>query len=87
MEVQTRLAQYIREYGIKQTVIASKTGMLDSKVSDILNGKRKLSADDFAKICKAASHWSKFASSKESERTPWRGHAFALRAHADVMPS
>lgn len=53
MEVQTRLAQYIREYGIKQTVIASKTGMLNSKISDILNGKRKLSADDFAKICKA----------------------------------
>ena len=49
--------------------------------------KNVVRASYFAKMGKAASHWSKFASSKESERTPWRGHAFALRAHAEAMPS
>lgn len=53
MVVQGRVAQYIKAMGIKQSMIAKKTGLTDNMVSDILNGKRKMSADEFVRICKA----------------------------------
>lgn len=53
MVVQSIVAQYIKTMGFKQSVIASKTGLSENAVSAILNGKRKMSADEFAKICKA----------------------------------
>lgn len=51
--VQSRVTQYIREMGIKQNVIAAKTGLSENAVSAILNNRRKMSADEFANICKA----------------------------------
>lgn len=53
MVVQGRVAKYVKEMGIKQNVIASKTGLYEQTVSMILNCKRRMSADEFVRICKA----------------------------------
>lgn len=53
MMVQSVVAQYIKDMGIKQNWIASKIGMSENAISAILNGKRKMSADEFARICRA----------------------------------
>lgn len=49
--VQERLARYIREMGIKQSVISQKTGLDPVTISAIMTGRRKLTADEFEKIC------------------------------------
>lgn len=51
-KVYERVKKYVDENGIKQSVISQRTGIDDSKVSDLLTGKRKLSADEFESICK-----------------------------------
>lgn len=51
MVVQARLAQYIKERGIKGSFIVRATGIHHSKVYEILNNKRELKADDLEKIC------------------------------------
>jgi len=53
MVVQARLAEYIEQNGIMRKFIANKCGMTSSKISEILNGKRELKADDLEKICNA----------------------------------
>ena len=53
MVVQSKVAQYIEEQGIKQSWLAQKTGLTDNMISGILNGKRKMTADEFVRICKA----------------------------------
>ncbi len=42
---------YISEHGIKQGYIAQKTGIPQNIVSRILSGKRRITADEFIKIC------------------------------------
>lgn len=51
MEVQKRVAAYIREMGIKQTTISEKTGIRTDALSQTLLGNRKMTADEFEKIC------------------------------------
>lgn len=51
MVVQQRVADYVKEMGIKQTTICEKTGIRIDTMSAMLNGKRKMSADEFEKIC------------------------------------
>lgn len=51
MIVQARLAKYIENQGIMRNFIAKKCGMTNSKISEILRGKRELKADDLEKIC------------------------------------
>lgn len=53
MVVQSKVAQYLEEHGIKQSWLAQKTGLTDNMISGILNGKRKMTADEFVRICKA----------------------------------
>lgn len=53
MVVQTRVAQYINELGIKQAAICVKTGITPSIMSAILTNRRKMTADEFEKICQA----------------------------------
>ena len=53
MVVQSKVAQYLEELGIKQSWLAQKTGLTDNMISGILNGKRKMTADEFVRICKA----------------------------------
>lgn len=53
MVVQSKVAQYLKEQGIKQSWLAQKTGLTDNMISGILNGTRKMTADEFVRICKA----------------------------------
>lgn len=51
--VQKRLSDYIKQMGIKQSVIALKTGIDPVIISAIMTGRRKLTADEFEMICRA----------------------------------
>lgn len=53
MATQSNVADYVRNMGIKQSWLAQKTGLTDNMISGILNGKRKMTADEFVRICKA----------------------------------
>lgn len=53
MKVCDRLKLYITRNGIKQKVIAKKSGLTENQISQILNGKRGISADEFEIICNA----------------------------------
>jgi len=41
---------YLEENGIKQKFVSEKTGIPENTLSTILNGKRKMDADEFIKI-------------------------------------
>ena len=48
-----RLKLYITQNGLKQKVIAEKSGLTENQMSQILKGKRGISADEFEIICNA----------------------------------
>ena len=50
MKVYQKIAQYIADQGIKQKFISDKTGIPENVLSMILNGKRKMDADEFVEI-------------------------------------
>lgn len=47
------LKRYIDEHGIKQKYIAERTKIPESKLSLIINGKRKCEVGEYASICNA----------------------------------
>jgi len=53
MKVCDRLKLYITRNGLKQKVIAEKSGLTENQMSQILKGKRGISADEFEIICNA----------------------------------
>ena len=53
MVVQSRVAEYINRIGIKQAAICRKTGINPKRMSGILTGALKMTADEYEKICKA----------------------------------
>ena len=53
MKVNERLKNYIEHIGIKQRVIAEKTGFSENKVSQTLNGRRVISAEELEIYCNA----------------------------------
>ena len=53
MVVQSRVADYVRAMGIKQSTICEKTGIRNDTMSAMLNCKRNMTADEFEMICKA----------------------------------
>ena len=48
-----RIKKYLDDNGIKQTFLARKIGTFDSTMSDILSGKRNITAEEYYLICKA----------------------------------
>jgi transcriptional regulator with XRE-family HTH domain len=44
---------YLKENGIRQSHLASKSGIHQPKLSQSLNGKRKLSPEEYFSICRA----------------------------------
>ena len=50
MKVYQKVSKYIIENGIKQKFISEKTGIAENTLSMILNGKRKMDADEFVEI-------------------------------------
>lgn len=53
MKVCDRLKLYIINKGLKQKIIAEKSGLTENQMSQILNGKRSISADELEIICNA----------------------------------
>ena len=47
------LKKYIEEKGIKQKIIAEKSGIPEVQLCLILQGKRKCEVGEYASICKA----------------------------------
>lgn len=47
------IAEYVKERGIKQSFLCERTGLSKHCISQALNGKRKLSVDEYASICTA----------------------------------
>lgn len=52
-KVQTRLRDYVKANGIKQSFIAKTIGLDEKAVSSIFCGRRELRADEFMDICLA----------------------------------
>lgn len=53
MKVCERLKLYISNKGLKQKSVAEKAGFTENQMSQILNGKRNISADELEIICNA----------------------------------
>lgn len=53
MKVYERLANYIKENGIKQSYVAEKSKIPENTLSMILNGKSRLDADKLEDIINA----------------------------------
>lgn len=53
MDVQSKVAQYIQNMGIKQSFISEKTGLSKTKISMILNNNQKMTADELVLFCRA----------------------------------
>lgn len=53
MTINTKLKEYLLQKGIKAVFITEKTGFTSSQLSNMLNGKRKITAEELSKICKA----------------------------------
>lgn len=51
MSINIKIANIVSERGIKQTYIAEKTGWSNDKVSKLLRGALKLTAEDFLTLC------------------------------------
>lgn len=53
MGVNDKIKKYLEEHGISQTFIVNKTGIAQEKISNIINGKRNITAAELGKISKA----------------------------------
>ena len=53
MSINRKLRDLINQNGIKQSHIAQKTGISADTISKILNGDRRILADEFLTICEA----------------------------------
>lgn len=53
MNLAKNIKTYLENNYISKKLIADKTGMTQNAVSLSLNGKRKLTADEYVSICKA----------------------------------
>jgi transcriptional regulator with XRE-family HTH domain len=50
MKIYQKISNYLSENGIKQKYISERTGIPENTLSMILNGKRKMDADEFVEI-------------------------------------
>ena len=53
MGVEANIKEYLREEGLTQVGVSRKTGIPADQLSLTLNGKRKLTVDEFVRICDA----------------------------------
>lgn len=53
MQMSERVKRYINENGLSQKLIAANMGIQESKLSLILNGKRRMTVEDYEGICRA----------------------------------
>lgn len=53
MEANLKIKEYLDSHGITQAFLVSKTGISQEKMSNIINGKRRVTADELGKIANA----------------------------------
>lgn len=53
MQMSERVKRYINEREISQKLIAANMGIPESRLSLILNGKRRMTVEDYEGICRA----------------------------------
>lgn len=53
MEVNKKLKEYLDSHGITQAFLVKKTGISQEKISNIVNLRRKVTADELGKIANA----------------------------------
>jgi transcriptional regulator with XRE-family HTH domain len=53
LSIRERVKAYVSEKGISQKLIAENMGTTEARVSLMLNGKRKMTVDDYVSLCRA----------------------------------
>ena len=53
MNLASNIKRYISEAGIKQSVLAQKSSITENALTLSLNGKRRLAADEYVRLCRA----------------------------------
>jgi len=53
MELNENIKKYLEEHGITQKFLIDSTGIAQEKMSNIINGKRKVTGEELLKIAKA----------------------------------
>lgn len=53
MELNENIKKYIDANGIKQKILVEKTGISQEKISNIMNGKRKITGEELLLIARA----------------------------------
>ncbi len=53
MHVEKNIRAFLKQKGIKQTHIAEKCGWTKQRISNLVCGKKKMTADELAAICEA----------------------------------
>ena len=51
MDINLKFREIIESRGLKQSYVCDKTGMSSDCISRILNGHRKITAEEFLSIC------------------------------------
>lgn len=52
MAIASAIRDYLQDHGIKQVFIAEKCGWSKQKTSCIINGKYKMTVEDYQALCK-----------------------------------
>ena len=53
MNVNEKIKEYLKAHGISQAFIVNQTGITPEKVSNIMNGKRKVTGEELLLIARA----------------------------------
>ena len=53
MDARDGIATEIKERGFKQSAIASKAGLTEQQLSDIINKRRRMDANEMFSLCEA----------------------------------
>jgi plasmid maintenance system antidote protein VapI len=53
MAIFERIAEYLEENYLQQKLLSDKTGIQQNKISAMLNGNRKITADEYIQLCDA----------------------------------
>lgn len=51
--IQQRVVAYVKGKGIKQVYLSEQTGLSPAAISSIMNFKREIEVDEYAKLCEA----------------------------------
>lgn len=64
--IKEKMRQYIKNSGVKQSVLSQKTGMSPQAISTFMNCKRDLDIEEYARLCDALGVSYEFFMAKKS---------------------